>query len=152
MAAHPDTVDLSVCLGPGVERLSLESRNTLVLSWLQRDGPDLDGRALLRGLIAFSNASEAGNIHELLKSLRPEAPFAEVAPRIDFNDEIVPPCFSAEMYRVMVVAMREAAPHRKISNLDLLIGLAECGQELLAREGITADEIRPLRALPAVVQ
>jgi hypothetical protein len=40
--------------------------------------------------------------------------------------------------------MRGASNQREISNRNLLIGLAECRHEMLAREGITADEIREL--------
>ena len=58
------------------------------------------------------------------------------------HEDLTPPVFSAEVYRVLDRALREAGGERQVSNLDLLIGLADCGQEVLAAEGISAAEIR----------
>lgn len=137
MECGPDTVDLSLCLGPGSLRLSPESRNTLVLAWLQGARDELLDRDLLLGLIGYSN--------HLLQSLRPGIKFPDLVETSDFRYEERPPTLSAEVYRVMDLAMREAGSDRKICNLDLLIGLAERGQEHLTRAGITAAEIRQLR-------
>ncbi len=137
MESGPDTVDLSICLGPGSLRLSPESRNTLVLSWLYGDGDELSSQDLLRGVIAHGIP--------LLQSLRPGLEFLELTETWDFRYKEFVPTLSAEVYRVVDIAMREAGSHRKVFNLDLLIGLAERGQEHLARAGITAAEIRQHR-------
>lgn len=107
-----------------------------------RDHDELTGRDLLRALIACSNQLEDRNIHSLLSVLRPQIQFADQLANQVERDRLAPPVLSAEVYRVMQVAMREAGADRKITNFDLLIGLAECRQEFLTEAGITTDEIR----------
>lgn len=141
-ASEPKQPDFTPCLGAGFERLTLESRKALALAWVLRDGDELTGRDLLRALIACSNQLEEDNVHSLLDGLRPEAGFAQRLVNDGVNNKLVTPTLSAEVYRTVDFAMREAGPDRQVSSFDLLIGLAECAQELLAQEGITAAEIR----------
>ncbi|MBX3171728.1 MAG: hypothetical protein KF760_30235 [Candidatus Eremiobacteraeota bacterium] len=135
-------LNFSACLGPGLERFSPESSATLSLAWLLRDSDELTGRDLLRALIAISNQLEDRNVHMLLYRLRPANRLVETLQNIGSLERMLPPVFSSECYRVISVALREAGAERPVSNLDLLIGLAECGQELLAAEDISAEEIR----------
>lgn len=96
----------------------------------------------MRALIAISNQLEDRNVHMLLYSLRPANRFVETLNNLGSQDRTLTPVLSSECYRVIDFALREAGPERQLSNLDLLLGLAECGQELLAAEGISADELR----------
>ena len=135
-------LDFRGCLGSGVDHLSLESKNALALAWVLRDGEELSGRDLLRALIANSNQLEEHNVHNLLDRLRPQIRFAEQLVNQAKQSKFAPPLLSAEVYRTFHIAMREAAPDQKVTPLDLLVGLAECGQSLLAAAEITAGEIR----------
>ncbi len=138
----PPALDFSASLGPGLERFASESSAALSLAWLLRDKHELTGRDLLRALIAISNQLEERNVHMLLYSLRPGNRLVETLNNLGSHDRTTPPVLSSECYRVIDCALREAGPERQVSNLDLLVGLAECGQELLAAEGISAEEIR----------
>ncbi|MBN9419498.1 MAG: hypothetical protein J0I12_28845 [Candidatus Eremiobacteraeota bacterium] len=138
----PTPPDFGSCLGPGYERLSVESRRTLGLAWILRDGEELTGRDLLRALIATSNQTEERNVHSLLGSLRPQAEFAERLVNSGVHEKLVAPTLSAEFYRVFSAANREAGADGKITDYDLLLGLAQNAQELLSQENITPEEIR----------
>jgi len=141
-ADEPKALDFERSLGPGAQRLSKESRNTLGLAWLVREGQELSGRDLLRALIAVSDRGERRCVRELLLSLRPTNQFVEQLTRLTFHEDLNGPVLSAEIYRVFARALQEAENERRVTNLDLLVGLAECGQELLIAEGISVAEIR----------
>lgn len=138
----PPALNFSASLGAGLERFSSESSAALSLAWLLRDTDELTGRDLLRALIAISNQLEDRNVHMLLYSLRPANRFVETLNNLGSRDRLLPPVLSSECYRVIDCAMREAGSERTVSNLDLLVALAKCGQELLTAENITADELR----------
>jgi len=135
-------MDFTSCLGPGLLRLSPISLATLILAWRLRDVDELRGRDLLRALIAISNQLEDKNVHSLLGQLRPANRLVDSLTNRVARAELGDPVLAADTYRVLDVALREAGPEGLVTNLDLLIGLAEVGQELLVAEGITADEIR----------
>ena len=100
------------------------------------------GHDLLRGLVAASDPMEEINVHLLLTRLTGHD-FLEIFVRdkrfAGVQSEVA---LDPEVHRILEKAVREAGPGGPINSFHLLIGLAQVGNELLARKGVTVEKIR----------
>ena len=117
----PPSVDFSQCLGPGVERLTPEARCSLEIAWQLRDAPEMQGQHLLRGLLGCGRLLKQQSLCDLLAEL----PGLEKTTPYPVENE---PSLSSEMYQVIGAAFKLAGPDQPVSNVHLLLALAECGQ------------------------
>ncbi|MBN9419836.1 MAG: hypothetical protein J0I12_30555 [Candidatus Eremiobacteraeota bacterium] len=122
-------------------RLSDDAQQTLEIAWILREGSDLRGTDLLRGLVATSNPMEKRNVQTLLKGISGDD-FSSLLTASRAAEPKARVVLSPEIHRIMGCALREAGPVALINNLHLLTGLAECGNEMLNRRGVNADKIR----------
>ena len=122
-------------------RLSDEAQQTLEIAWILREGADLQGTDLLRGLVATSNPMEERNVQILLKQIS-GYDFSSVLGTSRAAEPRARVVLSSEIHRVIDCALREAGPVALVNNIHLLIGLAECGNEMLNRRGVSAEKIR----------
>lgn len=135
------TFDFSL-LGVEAGRLDFDARLAVELAWTLREGPELRGHDLLRGLVAASNPLQELNVQLLLIKIA-GYDFMDTF----FHDQHFAPSQSEvqlaeEIPRIFRAAVREAGPGGSIGSFRLLIGLAEVGNELLASKGVTPEKIR----------
>ena len=129
-------------LGIEADRFSFDASHAIELAWLLREGPVMCGHDLLRGLVVSSDPMEEFNVHRLLTRLTGydfletfvrDKRFAGAQSEVELDPEV---------HRILDTAVREAALGGPINSVHLLIGLAQNGNEMLARKGVTAEKIR----------
>jgi len=122
-------------------RLGDDVQQTLEIAWILREGAELRGTDLLRGLVATSNPMEEYNVDILLRQISGDD-FSTVLATTRAAEPRARVKLSPEIHRIMDCALREAGPVAVVNNFHLLIGLAECGNRLLTDRGVTAEKIR----------
>lgn len=129
---HGLPVDFGDCLGTGLERLNPECRQALKLAWNSRKRPELDGRDLLRGLIANSDPQDSKSVLSLLLSLSPAGKLPVDLIHLELCRKVEIPTLTPDFYRVLAVAFEEPGP---ITPHRLLKALATNGH----LPGVTPD-------------
>lgn len=102
------------------------------MAWNSRKRPELDGRDLLRGLIANSDPQDSKSVLSLLLSLSPAGKLPVDLIHLELCRKVEIPTLTPDFYRVLAVAFEEPGP---ITPHRLLKALATNGH----LPGVTPD-------------